>query len=373
MTDPTPLAVWYEWDCQAFVDGDFIDLDVTNIVATQDMDRVPYTSATITVAGMSDEVFEAIDPRNDYEDAPIIFRIRQKADDGTGTPETIDYLPNAVALSGVDSDAWIWPRSIDRNYLTGEVTIVGGGREQLMDDQRRNSTTSFDTGVTDVLEQVQWALNQVFGGYFLTDDPILSATAIPAGDRRIINPGDTYNEFIEPELQAIDCRLYDNWGRSWAAVLRDDAPTYTGAPTTVELASYEGEPDTDPIVFEADETRTRDTDFADGVIIEFDNTAVGGTVTFQRSTPAAHTRARYITWNRPAPADDAATAVATRSRIRGREYTIRARIRFDVRPGMALTCYLPNEYLLEGVIRSVEWDIAAGEMTIRAQQGIPVE
>lgn len=392
MTDETPKDVFVEYDAQLNIPGGGwdIDLPVENIVASMDLDRVPYCSATLTLGNIDEDTWYYLDPRNldplSGFDMNVRFRIRLMhiVDD---LPEVLQWLGSE---GGADEEAYCYVhvRSAQRDYISGVVTVECSGREALMDDKKSIRTAPFDTGATTVLELVEYSLTEVFSGYVLSNDTIVGTTSIPAGDRRDTLPGESHSDLIEPELSAINCRLYDYWGKQWHAGGRDSAPNFASDPTTIELSTYthaeglSGSIDADPIVWSLSETLSRETGWGDGVLVRFDMLESGGTVQYQVDSGAgANTLGIVASWKRPKPADNAADQIKTRTIIRGQSFDVEARARFDLFPGAeiivhprgVLTVGLPVHRHLTGSIRSIEWDAAAATMRISAQSGGPVE
>lgn len=379
MTDPSPRLVWYEYEFELFhpVTG-YETIHVESFEPSVDIDRVPYCAATLTIARPSDDAWAAMDSRTD--DRPrVFFRVYQKAYDDDGAEVTVFPLPYMSDGTGNQTGELIIRRA-QRNWPSGSVTLDLVGREIMLEDKRRVAGTTINTAATTVSGLIGWSLTDIFGGFSLSADAIVSSTAIPAGDRRLMLQGETHSQLIEPELQAIGCRLFDLWGRTWHAKLRDNAPTYIGAPTTVELGtfvtdSYDTLPaDVDPIVTGLDEVVESGGDWADGVLVKGSYTDAGGTRIewYQASGAGANTRARVINVERAAPSSNMADEIVARTVIRGHNIEVTARNRFDVLPGMDLVVHVRGGGTLTGSIRAVAWDTESGLMRIRAQSGDPL-
>lgn len=367
MTTPTPRSVFYTKSAWAWVGSDWLPIPVTNIIASMDRDRIPYVMATLECEWIDDAMFEALDPRRYDPGAadvtPVRWQLKQWAYDDEGDEYEVTRLPNVYI--GND-EAVMHVRTITRDALNRTATIQLAGGEALMMDKRRMSGAGIDTGATTVNSLVIWSLTDVFGSYALTSAAIASATAIPAGERRYFNPGESHIDLLQPELDAIDCRLIGLWREdAWEIIVRDDDSG------TMKLGSYTGGPgDVDPIIFGYTETATRDGDWADAVMFRFDTTDTGGSVVFQRSGTGANSRGRTFDRNRQG-APNTADATAARTNVRGYEVDVDARIRFDIDAYMTLEAYLPDNVRTVRV-RGIEWDVEAGVMRIRAEVGEPV-
>lgn len=385
MTTPSPIEVYHVYTAQLWNDytHDFEDLDVEDIVVSQDIDRVDYCEATIILASVTPDQWVSMDPREDasvpYYSRQVTFQIQQyDVDDNLlGQVPPVDVFPGF-------NTAKLYIRTVERDRITGRVTMRLAGGESFLAERRRLSGAGVDTGATTVGELVTYSLFDTFGAAVTSYDGIVNSTAIPAGDRRMFNPGESHIDLIRPELDAINCRLYDVWGNVWRAMVRGTSgdtiklATFTQQDTSESWPS--GAPaDVDGIVSSITETVSRDGDWADGVLIKYDNTDNGGTVSWSRSSAGVNTRGLYLTFNRAAPAggDTPAEDMETRTRRRGADYIIEARCRLDVVPGRPLDIYLRNapdgaEIINDLTIRSVEWRPREGTMTVRAQTGDPI-
>lgn len=377
MTEITDRETSFTWEVQRYESG-WVDLPAVNVTTSIDMDRVPYCTATVEVAGIDYATVLALDPRRDASGfVGNVIRIRVLEFDEAG-----DFRANLVRNMPSPESQWatLVIRRVTYDHLTRDATIELGGRESILDDRRRISGTSIDTGATDALELVYWSLTDTFGGYTVTTvGSDASNSAIPAGDRRLFLPGESHSDLLEPELQAAGCRLYDYWGNWWVN-RREDTPllgVVDGYERTVQLSSYtqrEGAPpNADPILYEVSETFDRSGDYADGVLIKFDTSESGGSTAYQRSGTGANTKGRVITWKRAAPSSNAADEVVKRTKIRGRDLRITARARLDITPGQTIRAFLRDDLEITANVRAVEWNIADAEMTIRAQAGRPEE
>lgn len=368
MTSITPDHVWF--DISAFLLGDSSNqLDVDNIVATMDMDANEFCSVDMTLNSVTPAQWALLDPRTIGVSNTLYFSVDQY---GANAGAPLTSLP--VVDASLDQHARMYLRSTSIDDVTGEVRVRATSGEPMLSDKRRIAATTINTGATSVESLMTYSLYDIFGGIGYQVDPIVSSTAIPAGDRRLMLQGESHIDLLLPEFQAIDCRLYDYWGRVWAAFKRNDAPTYPGAPTSHKLSTYDDGPaDADPIVFSVERTITREGDWADGILVRGQYTNASGTRVewWQASGSGVNTRGRVIEMDRAQPAANIANQIVTRSVIRGAELTVDAAIRFDVRPGQSVTVYTRNTTVTAN-IRAVTWDVKANRMTIRAESGSPL-
>lgn len=365
MTTPTPVETYFEYEAWLFTD-DWEELDVSSITPSMDVDRLTVCEATMVLASVTDEQWAALDPRNQgLGFQRVSFTVRQY--DMTGTQ--IGQVP-PVGLPG-ENRADLWIRTVRRNIIGGEVTVTLAGGESILNERRRNSGGSIDTAATYVGGLVLYSLYDTFGGAVTSFDSIVNTTNIPAGDRRMFNPGETHLDLLRPELDAIGCRLVDFWGKRWIAGTRDSSGL-------IKLGTYtqdDGLPaDVDGIVSEASEVVTRDGDWADGVLVKYDNTDNGGAVTWSISGGGTNTKGLFLTFERAAPGAGAApaNAIAARALTRGHDYDIEAACSLDVVAGTDLELWTRAGTTTGLTIRAVEWRPHEGTMTIRAQTGDPI-
>lgn len=382
MTSLTPQHSRIVWEATArgALSDPFatLGLQPTNIVARMDIDRVPYCSATLTLDGITEKMWKNLEPRrSSITELDGSVRIRARRYDADGN--LLDYLGRRTTASN-DSEFWLalHTRTARRGLVSGTATVELATADAILDDRRRIATDDRDTGATTVYQLVTWTLLDVFGSYNLgTSDTTPADTPLVSDpERSLMKAGETFNELIEPELQAIDFRLFNYWGRGWNLNPRDTPPMWPGVQRHVTLSTYshaDGAPEfADPIVFDIEETVSRDGDYADGLLVEWDTTDTeGGILTRQRSGNGDNTRGRVVTYKRPQPGENAANVMVARTRIRGQEFTLTCAARFDIVPGMNLTVYT-RAGVVAGSIRACEWDMSANTMTIRMQSGRPL-
>lgn len=368
MTDPSPYQVKYTVEArQQYAD---IDLDVISMTVSVDADRVNFTEATMVIASVDNATWAALDPRDEdgLVGRRVIFRIKQyDLDDNE-----LGSLPPASVISGND---WgeLFIRTASRDFMTGQVTLTLASGESMMTDKVSIADNDVDTGATNVYELLEYCLNNVFGGAAVTAAGVVLSTPIPAGERRLRMIGENMLDVVRAELDAIECRLSDYFGRLWKAELRNGA----GITNEWRLATYtqaEGMPTNfDPIVTEFSQTLSREGDWADGVLATFDYTTAAGvrTVQHQITGGGANTKGFVKRYDRAAPGGNTANKLLVRTQIRGSEVTLRARNRFDMLPYEELILRT-RQGNLTAIIRSIEWDTESGEMTVRAQTGAPI-
>jgi hypothetical protein len=355
MTTASPEAVKYVYYARI----GSTDLPVTNIIASMDRDRSAYTTATLELDWIDDATFAALDPRG--AGTHVEWNVEQQNESGT----RIGQLPN-VTSSGTPVKASMWVRDVTRNPLTGTARVELAGGESLLQDKRLLEIIPFDTGAEDLQELIWWNLDNVFGSYTITFDGIYAATALPAGRRREMDPGQDHLSFMQTEFDSINGRLCDDWGIEWFARERDDTDG------TVDLSTYilTG---SDHIVYDYEEHVGRDGEWYDGALIAYDDTDAGGSLVHERSTlggvAGANNRGFNRTERRPAPAGNGAEELAKRMRKRGYDITITARARFDFDAQWIIDLNMPGPVTKTANIRSITWNIAESSMVIRAQSG----
>jgi hypothetical protein len=366
VTTISPVEVTYEYTASIVYGGGSDALDVDSITFSADQDRVNWAVATVTLAACDAIQWAALDPRiapGGTAGQQVAFSVTQKTTAG-------------VTIASLAASLYV--RSVSRDYMGGPVTIQLAGPESMMQDKLLlYPVTGFDTGAATVYDLVIYALLEVFGSYSLNSEAIVQDTTIDSFERRLHNCGESFIDVLKPELDAINCRLYSEWGTSWHVGARN---AQTGR--TVRLAAYtqpEGAPeDADPIVYSVVENVSRDGDWADGVVTKYDTTSTlgaGGTVSFNRyPQPGQNTKGLMLTFDRANPGGEPAKGIQSRTVTRGYDLTITARARLDIDPGDAVEVVL-RDRVLTGNIRAIEWSFPSGgelTMTIRAQSSEPL-
>lgn len=334
-----------------------------SLVISEDQDRETFIEVTARLEWLPDHIYRALDPRTQVSTGAPPIKLQLSERDGTGA--ILRYWPSNTTNILIDpsAEAGLWVRAITRDWTARTVTIRLSTKEPFLNDRIRLAGTSVDTAATTVRALVNYSLTDVFGGDVLNDyATIVNSTAIPAGDRRLFQPGQSHMDLIKSELDAIDCRVYDEYGVIWTALAR------TGTLGQVRLSTApEYGTDCDPIVWEVADTLSRDGRWYDGVLIEYDTRAFGGTVAWQRSGAGAHTRGQVVNRDRPAPTANAADKLVTRTSIRGRDTDVIARARLDVRSRMTAAIFT-FDATLQGAIRAVEYSFPEGTMRLRIEQ-----
>lgn len=401
MTSASPLAVKYEFDAD-YLDGDqWKPLPVELIRPSVDADRVPYAHVQMTLAGLDEETFEALDPRTLPSGlvGQVRWRMRQLDSEGN----VLGYLPRAG--ENTNEYAVMHVRSISRTLQS--VTLTLHGAENLVDDKLCLLPLDGPGPSATKRTLINWILELIMsrarpGTEF--PDRVIAAdehAAAVLDDRhagwaitQMVKFGESYLAAIETELNSHDVRLVDAWGLAWYVASRGIPPTYADAPDIVKLSTFTSDDthtlpdDVDPIVTGLEQTVSRDGQWADAVVLSGE-TGDGLYVTKWRQTAGlgefnlslyltgeaaaatfavvdAHTRGRIIAIDRAAPSGNLAESIASRALVRGHEITVTALARFDVLPGMTLEVHL-RDIVLTGTILAVAWDTASGSMTIRAQ------
>jgi hypothetical protein len=357
VTTTSPEGVYYTYYARI----GSTDLPVYNIRASMDRDRITYCLATIECGWIDDATFAALDPRLGKR---VVWNVEQ-FDVSTGT--RVGYLPNR-ATSGTPVKANMWVRDVVRDPLNGTTVIELAGGESMLVDKIFLEVDPIDTESSTVQELVWWSLDDVFSSYSITFDSIVAATDIPVGGRTHLQPGQDHMQLVQSELDAINCRLLDEWGIEWYAESRADIDA------TIDLATATGVTGADPIVYEYTEHISRNGEWYDGVLIHFDMRDSDGGEIWQRSSTGgiegANTRGLWITRKQNAPEDNGAEWMQDRTRQRGYDLNITARARFDFGAQWAIDINLPGPQVRSGNIRSIQWNTADSTMVIRAQSGV---
>ncbi len=372
-------SVTYEYEAE-LRDGDvWRPLHVTSIVPSVDMDRVPYTAATLTVGGLSEREWGLLDPRtvDPAEGGQVRWRMRQLDLEG----RVLAYLPR---LSG-SADEWatMFVRTVSRSLDVATVAVAGG--ETMIDDREVIEETRFFVGgheisrqivaARDVGELVDIVLGLTFGSGAAraadaTADAALSvktfSTLLDAGYEVDPAQGTSFLQLVENQLSATGCRLLDAWGIEWLVADRDRMPAAHGAPSVHRWASYDEDlPDgVEPVIVGFSERVSRDGDWADTVAVEGE--ADSFTLWQHYAAGGTRSRGRVISISGAEPSANLAESIASRTFRRGHDITIIARTILDVTPGARLEVYSRSGILTADIV-SVEWRTEDGEMTVHAR------
>lgn len=382
----------YEFDA-AVRDGDqWQPLPVVSIVPSVDLDRVPYTAATLTLGAVSDTIWALLDPRtiNPRDGGNVRWRLRQYSSDG----DLLGWLPRV----GDDADQWasMHVRTVQRDLRGVVVTLHGA--ESMVDDrlllEDRNTYGSYR--ITVKLQQARTLgeyVNIVLGMTFGAGEappadeiaqaavrvPTLPTYAHPRAMDVSVPPalGSSLLQLVEAELSSVGCRLIDQWGLGWLVIDRDHPPAFEGSSDIVRWASHDEDlaEGVEPVIIGFTETVTRDGDWADTVVVTGQTSDPDYTVSWQHNAEGgARSRGRIIPMDSPEPSANLAASIASRAFKRGHDITITARITFDVTPGASLEVHLRSGVLAAEVV-SIEWNVSVGEMTVHARsaQSLTVE
>ncbi|MET0725933.1 MAG: hypothetical protein ABWY36_06250 [Leifsonia sp.] len=333
-------------------------LDVIDFTWSMDMDRVPAIQGTMTVDDPGDTIWNQMDPRPRDPGAVILYKVYRYSSDIGGDETRQDFPPNP----GIGGKLWI--TSATRNLTMGTITLELESGESKLEEYRNSTTAALATGAGSVRALIDYVLNAAGEPSLYSYDSVVSSTTLPAGTRRDWEPGDTGNDVIEPELDAINCRLWFTPIGLWTAGSRNTPPP---SPTsTVNLKDG-----SNGTVIEATHGRTREGEFYDSSLIRYQYTPAGGTETIayyaSSSTGAPRAKTRFTTVERPRPSNDPTDAQAARDKKRGENVVVTCAIALDVWPGATLNLTVGGRTYTGLSIRAVTYNPADGTMEIGAQ------
>lgn len=380
-------SVTYAYDADVR-DGDvWRPLPVVSITPSVDLDRVPYTAAVITVGALTEEHWNLLDPRtvDPHQGGQVRWRLRQLNLDGT----VAGYLPHVTGTVG--EWATMFVRALTRNLDSVNITAHGG--ETMVEDRLVIEDTSRLTSPHEISKELATArnlgeyvdavLSLTFGPTHATpSDPLaVTAAAVPAYSTLTVPgmhlewpapAGVSFIQLVETELSSVGCRLLDAWGCGWFIADRDK-PLASGS-ATVRWSSYEDAPaGAEPIIVGFDETISRGGDWADTVVVTGENGLTDDTRTWRHvAAGGTKSRGQVIQMQSAEPSGNLAASIASRAFRRGHDITITARIRLNITPGMPVHVHLRSG-TLTAEIKSIEWDIESGEMTVHARSAQTVD
>jgi hypothetical protein len=197
-------------------------------------------------------------------------------------------------------------------------------------------------------------------------DGVSASTRTPRVERRpealIWRQGQTAREFLNPILQAVKLRLFQdaaaNWrlvDNSYLAPLRTRMDHLDNIYSATEGGGFNARhPDGSPLWADAVAITYR---WLDGRGVEQERTDV--------AAPAGYVKLITLTLdNTPYPGPGQAEYVRSRLIMRARQMTTRGRINFNAAPSQELTILTEHTGLITGLVDSVEFDLNADEMTV---------
>ncbi|WP_417561873.1 hypothetical protein [Microbacterium sp.] len=344
--------------------------NIDEVTITLDIDAVAWQTVNLTggpLVNPSDA--DAIDPRIN---GGIGMLVQVRAQDLQGNelrsfPGTYQYAANQT------QPEFYMVRSTNVDWVTGKVTVEAASGELQHLDTRYVGTTVYDTGATTLFELARYGVGHS-DAVPLTDRLSAASVPISAGDRRLIQPGESYWDFMVNELSAAGGRVFESGAGYHVIADREDPPR----DTTITTLALSTSPDLDGVLVESvTETRSIDTDWADAVIVRYDYTnGAGNKVTTYQTAGQAdgtlQTRALSLSRDRAASGANLATSILGRAQRRGQAFETVCAIDFAVRPGVDLTLARPSGTVDLGKCRSVEYRIHEGRMTVRSQIGEPI-
>jgi len=351
--------------------GDDLSAHVTGVEPALDMDKTPWGTVTITLAGLTSRDVERFDPRLNTTGNMIQLHVTQ-VDAATGSLVSM-YPGSSIYATALSSPAVLMVQSYDHDELTGVTTVVACTGEIVLMDQIRLAGTTLDTHATTVLEMVKYAVHQTFGPDRVVYD-LASAGSAPVSivERRSIQPGQSYWDFITPAVTDVPARVFVDLPGPVMITIREQAPVDADL---TDITASTTDPDAAVAVTGVIRHVDRTGDYADGILARFTYLNATGVQTtgYQASSASVQSRGRVIEFQTAPPTGNIAEKIVARTKHRGTGYDVKGRCNFNARPGRTMT--LDGTDL--GMIRSVSWrlDFEAGadEMTVTTQIGTPEE
>lgn len=334
-------------------------------VLSLDRHRSPFVEATLSMPYPGDEMFARLDPRT--ADAPVLFYNSQHFTRGAGG-ELDAYVSHAPAITQAvhDGRGKLWVRELDHDVVADRLTIRAKGAEVVLEDKRRISAATVDTGATSIDELVEYALTDTGFRAQLGFVDANATGALPAGDRRLWLAGETLAELYEPELAGTSSptRVYGNDVGQFDVLPLDAPPGYSGTYVHELTTGDAGN------VVEAGRSASRE-EWHDATLLKAEYIDGAGTrqVAWQRDpATGVNTRGQLVSIGRPITSASLAavyTSVADRA---GARWRIVAAADFRCRPGRLASIVLATggTYTLQP--DSVTYRIRDGLMEIEGFQ-----
>lgn len=310
-------------------------LDDASMEISYDIRRVPFIDATITAPLPDAATLERLDPRQSRP--PILNWSLTRYRRATPSDPLTTYHSSAPLAYPADVAGKLYVRSLRVDLLTRTVTIRAVSGEVITEDKHNISAVAHPTTATNVDELVTFAVNDA-GGTIVYADTTAGLTPIPVGDRRIWLQGESLSQLYEPELAALDLRLFMD------EVAGFHVRPFTFPPThnVVNSALEDGN----------DGTLTRFTydidreDWRDATLVKADyEDASGVRQTDMQAYPASgvNRKGAVTTLSRPIPSSTYAESITARGSARTDRVTVDAQLDFSHKPGRNIDITVDGE------------------------------
>lgn len=378
---------------------------VTGVTYSVDVDRTPYTVATITLANPGPAVLSTLDPTLRPRPRILVDLLQrfETSQPGTRTLADVTAHLDAVTLADVTPDQPATLSSFDASLpavapivsnwgtvipvgdstfsqiykelyivdvdvdLTGStVTITATSGEFLLDDKVALRPAPKDYGTLPLFDLVATILATV-GGTMVSAIPNPGTVG---GDLTIMQPGVTCAAFLEPLLAVYGLRLYAESLTQFSVAPIGDVTGF-GQMSTIVLDYKAGMSGAGYALTAIGSAGSAS--WFDGAILIYnwtDPAGVARTAVDCYPLDGTHTRGYVQTLTSAYPGPGAAQGIVRRSRKRGRTYTVKQVSNFFVQPGWDATLTLPNIAATALKVTAIEWHHPAGEMTLTLQTQI---
>lgn len=299
-------------------------LDHAGLSLDLDRNRVPWVSARIDLPYPGDEIYAALDPRKSTD--TILYWSAERYDLATSTLHS--RLPGGF---GDTARGKLWVRDLDRDLVTGRVTITATSGEVKMEDKKRMAGDTRDTGATTV--EKLWEFAMTDAGESASIPVALNdgyaVEPIPAGDRRLWLAGEPLSALFESELAGLPqpCRSFcDLMGRF--SIRQISQPPHSGGAVNVLAAGTGG------TVFAVRERITRN-GWADSTLVRatYRNSAGATVTTFQNDTLGVNSAGQVVSISRPLPGAWLAGSYTNEAKRKGRTVDVVALADLSITPG----------------------------------------
>ena len=312
------------------------DAEITSL--SYDNQRVPWIEATIVAPLPSAAIVAMLDPRRS-RDVILNFSVKHYT---RGAGGQLDQLSSIVPMGygeGTAGKLWLRTRRIDRVNRTITLTATSG--EVRMEDKKRISDVSIDTGAADTQALWKYALTEAGEIRAANTFSGSAVAAIPAGDRRRWMQGESASALFESELAALEARSYCIDVGLFRVDMFDQPPTWELTGTQL----YDGDAGT---LIGLDEATTRDGDWRDATLVKaqyIDGAGVQQTA-WQRDNDGVNRKGEVTQISRAIPSATYAASITKRAARRAGQ-TIRAvaQLDFKHKVGRRLSIHVQGDVL----------------------------
>lgn len=314
-------------------------LDVKGGAITLDAGAAPHVHADLTIGPVSEDVYEALDPR-------LSPRVRIEVD--------------AVIGSTVQSRSFdLGVRARPLTYLDGDYGLSLDSDEAILTDIAPLADDAAPDAMVSGRDIVDYVLDFAIPGAALAPGDDFAIPGDADAEALIWRAGDTGMDFLQPLLEAVGLRLVCDEERVWT--LRSEDYTTPGNIVIRDLVN----------LIDADETIDRDAGlWFDAAVTRYRWTDTAGVLhealdAYTSATPP--TKVKTFDKTTVFRGTGFSSYAVRRAQGRGREVSATCVSDWRAKAEQALEFTLPVTPIQTGVAQSIRFDLTADEMTVTSR------